>query len=114
MLAKILKSNLPPDTKPLGTTQYLILTAVNQLSPLASAPTIQAEFKSSYGREITMGQIYATLDRAEASGLVSSAIVEPTPVRGGRRKRVFSLEEKGLRRLQVTKSLLTMQGAVTA
>ena len=100
-------------TKILGASQFLIFSAVEHLQPNASAPSIQSELKTKFGREMTMGQIYSTLDRAELSGLVSSAVIGPNPTRGGRRKRVFSLEEKGLRRLQITKSIFN-KGAVMA
>ena len=46
------------------------------------------------------GAVYATLDRMEDKGLVSSWLSDPTPERGGRAKRFFRLEEAGRRALR--------------
>ena len=39
--------------------------------------------------------VYTTLDRLEKKGLVTSWVGEPTPERGGRRKRFYRLEPAG-------------------
>jgi DNA-binding PadR family transcriptional regulator len=42
------------------------------------------------------GTLYPTLDRLEGKGLLTSRLGEPTPDRGGRAKRYFSLTPEGL------------------
>ena len=44
--------------------------------------------------------VYATLDRLEDKGLVSSWLSDPTPERGGRSKRYYKLEVDGERALR--------------
>jgi DNA-binding PadR family transcriptional regulator len=40
--------------------------------------------------------LYTTLDRLEDKGLVTSRFGEPTPQRGGRSKRFFTVTAKGV------------------
>jgi DNA-binding PadR family transcriptional regulator len=47
------------------------------------------------GRSISIGAVYKALGRLEARGQVSSEVGEPTPERGGRGKRLYSIEPKG-------------------
>ena len=47
-----------------------------------------------------MGAVYKALDRLEDKGLVASRIGEPTPERGGRRKKHFRLSAAGQRALR--------------
>ena len=46
------------------------------------------------------GALYATLDRLEDKGLVTSWLSDPTPERGGRSKRHYRLESSGERALR--------------
>jgi PadR family transcriptional regulator, regulatory protein PadR len=45
---------------------------------------------------VSIGAIYATLDRLERKGYVKSALGDPTPERGGRSKRYFRVTAKGV------------------
>src|SRR2546430_6001139 len=47
-------------------------------------------------REVSIGAIYATLDRLEAKGYVQSRPGDPTPERGGRSKRFFRVTAPGV------------------
>jgi DNA-binding PadR family transcriptional regulator len=44
-----------------------------------------------------MGAVYAALERLEQKGLVRSALGDPTPERGGKRKRLFAITPAGVR-----------------
>ena len=44
---------------------------------------------------MSLGAVYKTLERLEAKGYVSSVMGEPTPERGGRRKKFFAIEPAG-------------------
>ncbi len=46
--------------------------------------------------------MYTVLDRLESRGLVASFIGEPTPQRGGRRKKYYYMERKGAELLHHT------------
>ena len=58
---------------------------------------IAEEIERTGGRRAALGAIYAALDRLERNGLVSSVLGEPTPERGGRAKRFFTVTPQGLR-----------------
>ena len=58
------------------------------------------EIETRTGRTISAGAVYTTLERLEARGFVSSWFGDPTPARGGRRKRHFRVEPDGQRALR--------------
>jgi DNA-binding PadR family transcriptional regulator len=51
-------------------------------------------------RSISLGAIYATLDRLEDKRLITSWLSDPTPERGGRSKRHYRLQPTGERALR--------------
>jgi DNA-binding PadR family transcriptional regulator len=65
---------------------------------------ILKEVEHRLERPVTAGAVYATLDRLEAKGLVSSALGPGTPVRGGRPKRHYWIEAEGLRALNAVRT----------
>jgi DNA-binding PadR family transcriptional regulator len=44
---------------------------------------------------VSAGAVYTTLERLEARGLVSSSWGDPTPERGGKRKRHYRIRPAG-------------------
>ncbi len=64
--------------------------------------TVRREIEERTGRSISIGAIYATLERLETKGYVSSFTGDPTPERGGRAKRFFRLEPSGEEALRVS------------
>lgn len=85
----------------LGQFEQLVLTAILVLEENAYGVTIHAEVETlSAPRQAALGAVYATLDRLEDKGLVSSLLSDPTPERGGRAKRYYRLEEPGLQALR--------------
>ena len=70
---------------------------------------VRREIEDRTGRNISIGAVYATLERLEKKGYVSSSTGEPTPQRGGRAKRLFRIEGSGKRALQISeKTILSM------
>jgi DNA-binding PadR family transcriptional regulator len=67
---------------------------------------VRREIEERTGRNISIGAVYATLERLEAKGYVSSCTGEPTPQRGGRAKRLFHLEAAGKRALQISEQTI--------
>ncbi|HZP48643.1 MAG TPA: helix-turn-helix transcriptional regulator [Vicinamibacterales bacterium] len=61
------------------------------------------EVQQRLDREVAAGAVYATLDRLERKGLVSSHLAAGTSVRGGRPKRHYTVEPKGLRALHASR-----------
>jgi DNA-binding PadR family transcriptional regulator len=68
--------------------------------------TVRREIEERTGRELSIGAVYATLERLEAKGYVSSSVGEPTPERGGRAKRLFRPEAQGQRALRSTQDAM--------
>ena len=85
----------------------MILLAVVRLGDDAYGVPIASELVSLTGREVSIGSIYAALDRLAEKSLVSSILGEPTPERGGRAKRYFRVTELGLQSLKMTRAALT-------
>ena len=50
-------------------------------------------------RDVSLGAVYKTLERLEDKGLVASRIGDPTPERGGRRKKHYRVLAAGQRAL---------------
>jgi DNA-binding PadR family transcriptional regulator len=55
-------------------------------------------------RGVSAGAVYATLERLEAKGLVSSRLAPGTAIRGGRARRYFTPCAAGIRALNDAKS----------
>lgn len=79
----------------LGEFEELVLLCVRQLGEQANGVEIQRILAEQAGRDVTFGAIYAALDRTQRKGLTDSWLGDPTPVRGGRRKRHYGLTTEG-------------------
>ena len=91
---------MPPSSS-LGQFEQLVLTAILGLSDKAYGVTIHVEVEAlSAPRTAVLGAVYATLDRLEDKGLISSWLSDPTPERGGRSKRHYRLTAAGERALR--------------
>ncbi len=84
-----------------------MILAILRLGEDAYGVPICREIEEQGGREIAVGSVYAALERLEEKGLVSSAIGAPTPERGGRAKKYFSVTAKGLREVREAHRTLT-------
>jgi len=80
----------------LGEFEHIVVLALLRLSGRAYGVTVRQEIEARIGREVSIGAIYATLDRLEAKGYVKSQLGDPTPERGGRSKRFFHVTAKGI------------------
>ena len=76
--------------------EELVLLSVLIASPDAYGAALQEVLAEEAGREVSLGAIYTALDRLDRKGLVISQLGEPTPVRGGKRKRHYDLTPEGL------------------
>ena len=79
----------------LGSLEHIVLLALVRLKANAYGMTVRREIENRTGRNISIGAVYATLERLEAKGYVSSLVGEPTAERGGRAKRLFRIEADG-------------------
>ena len=80
----------------LGEFEQIVLLAILRLGDNAYGVTIGAEITACTRREPTPDALYTTLERLEDKGLVTSRMGDATPQRGGRAKRYFVLNSKGL------------------
>jgi DNA-binding PadR family transcriptional regulator len=90
----------------LGEFEQIVLLAVLRLGEDAYGVPIRSEIERRTGRSLTVGALYRTLDRLENKGFVSSRFSDPTPERGGRSKRYFSVRPLGLRALRASRDAL--------
>jgi DNA-binding PadR family transcriptional regulator len=84
----------------LGELEQVVLLSVMRVGDEAYGVPILAEIERETGRELTLATVYKTLSRLEEKGLVVSRTGEPTPARGGRRKRYYALSADGRRALR--------------
>ena len=85
--------------------EELVLLSVRMAGEQASGATIQQVLDDEAGRAVSLGAIYTALDRLARKGLVESWLGEPTPVRGGRRKRHYRLTPSGIRELTTIREI---------
>jgi len=90
----------------LGSLEHIILLALVRVDGDAHGMIVRREIEERTGRNISIGAVYATLERLEAKGYVSSFTGEPTAQRGGRAKRLFRVEAAGKRALQVSEQTI--------
>ncbi len=81
----------------IGEFEELTLLAVLTLDEAAYGVAVQDVIESQTGREVTLGAVYAALERMERKGLLRSALAPSTGERGGKRRRLFTVTAEGFR-----------------
>src|SRR5262245_35235982 len=89
----------------IGEFEELVLLTIQGLGEDAYGVSIKTRLDRETRREISLGAVYAALDRLEAKGLVDSAMAPGTAVRGGRSRRAFAITADGRRTLRYLRSL---------
>jgi len=84
-----------PPTPILGEFEQILLLALLRLEPEAYGASIRHEIEARTGRLVLLSSVYTTLDRLERKELVSHWMGDPTPERGGRRKKFYRLLPTG-------------------
>jgi PadR family transcriptional regulator len=90
----------------LGGFEHVVMLALLRLHKQAYGVTVRQEIERRTGREVSIGAIYATLDRLETKGCVTSRVGDPTPERGGRAKRFFTVTTRGIAAVNRTHDVL--------
>jgi DNA-binding PadR family transcriptional regulator len=88
----------------LGQFEQAVLVALMHLGKDAYGRAILNEVQERLRREVSAGAVYATLERLEAKGLVSSSLAPGTAIRGGRARRYFAPTASGVRALRDAKT----------
>ena len=91
----------------LGEFELLVMLAIVRLRDGAYGVPIARMIEEETGREAAMGSVYATLERLEEKGFVSSRLGDATPERGGKAKRYFFPTGQGIARIRETRQALT-------
>ncbi|MGE0042635.1 MAG: PadR family transcriptional regulator [Vicinamibacterales bacterium] len=90
----------------LGEFEYAVILAVLHVDTDAYAVPIRALLEARTGRPVARGALYTGLERLEAKGCLRSRMGDPTPERGGRARRYFSVTPLGLKALRATHAAL--------
>lgn len=93
------------DKKSLGHFEEPVLLTIQYLGDEAYGASIRREVERALGRSISIGALYATLDRLERKGLISSRHVEGNKERDNRPKRYFKIERSGVHALDEARLL---------
>ena len=81
-----------------------LVRPVTRLGKEAYGRAILTEVQHRLGRDVAAGAVYATLDRLEQKGLISSELDAGTAVRAGRPRRCYAIEPAGVRALNDAKA----------
>lgn len=97
----------------LGEFEQLLLLALFTAGDERYGVEIRRAIEARARRTVSPGALYTALDRLERRGLVSSRLGEPTPQRGGKRKRYYRIEPAGVKLLRESqRALARMAGNV--
>lgn len=89
----------------LGSFEEMVLLAVLHQGEGAYGVSIRRELAGRSGSDVTMGAVYATLDRLEGKGFVSVRDGESHEARRGRPRRYYTLLPAGVTALQETRRI---------
>ncbi|MES1196228.1 MAG: PadR family transcriptional regulator, partial [Steroidobacter sp.] len=81
----------------LGHLELMILLAIMRSGSKAYGVVISREIEDKTGRNVSLGSVYAALERLENKKLVVSTIGEPSAERGGKARTYFKLTAAGLK-----------------
>ena len=95
-----------PVRSQLGEFELIVLLALLRAGENAYGVPIARVIEESTGREVSVGSVYAALERLQQKGMVSSSLGDPTPERGGRAKRYFRVTKAGLQQVRKTQKTL--------
>ena len=90
----------------LGEFEQIVLLTVARLGDGAYGVGIRQEIEERVGRPVAIGSVYAALDRMERKGYLTSTVGDPSPVRGGRAKRFYRLQQAGAEALTKSRAVL--------
>jgi PadR family transcriptional regulator, regulatory protein PadR len=89
----------------LGEFEELVLLTIAVLVNDAYSVGICDQLEKHTGRAVKLGVVHAVLNRLEDKGYVKSSLGEATNVRGGKRKRYYSITSAGKASLLKAKEL---------
>jgi PadR family transcriptional regulator PadR len=91
----------------LGEFEEVVLLIVAMLDGNAYGVNITHEIVQQTNRSVRLNQVHASLHRLEDKGMINSKMGDPTPERGGRRKRIFTITAYGQQTLYDIRAVRT-------
>lgn len=89
----------------LGAFEELVLLTVGVLQDNAYGVTIKMELEAQMKKSISLGALYAALQRLEEKGWVDSRVGGITEKQGGRRKQYYDITREGVLALEEVRSM---------
>ena len=89
----------------LGAFEEIVLLTIGALDDNAYGVTIKYELEASLDKSISIGALYAALQRLEEKGWVQSRVGGITEKRGGRRKQYYDITKEGVKALEAVRSM---------
>ncbi len=89
----------------LGEFEELVLMVVGILYDEAYGVAIKEEILKQAKRRVSLSSVHAVLNRLEKKGFLNSRMGLPTQVRGGKRKRLFTITSEGAKALEYSVNL---------
>ncbi|KYG80215.1 PadR family transcriptional regulator [Roseivirga echinicomitans] len=87
-----------------GEFEEMVLLTICVLDNSAYAFSIKTEVEARTNRKLNISAIHTTLYRMEDKGLLTSEMGESNSIRGGKRKRMFSVTPFGIKSLSEIKA----------
>jgi PadR family transcriptional regulator PadR len=78
-----------------GEFEQLVLMALVRLGNGAYGASIRREIRERTGRDAAIGTVYMALARLEAKKMIVSYVGNPSPERGGRRRKHYLIHSEG-------------------
>jgi DNA-binding PadR family transcriptional regulator len=103
---------MPPES--LAEFELLVMLAALRLGrDEAYTVSISNDISSRTGRSVRRANVYTTLQRLEKKGFVSTRLGDPRPERGGRPRRLVTVEPSGVTAVRATaQSIRSMIGGL--
>lgn len=89
----------------LGEFEEIVLLAAGILHGSAYGVSIRQEIEDQTGRNVNIGAVHTALHRLEAKGYLTSRFGDAEEVRGGKRKRLFTLTPAGIHALREAQTI---------
>ena len=89
----------------LGELEELVLLTILSEDNKTHGVIIQEKLKEDLNRRTSRGSLHTLLSRLEAKNYLVSELGDPSPTRGGKSKKLFSVTSAGKEALSIAKSM---------
>ncbi len=89
----------------LGEFEEIVLLVVGVFNGEAYGVNVKRRLIEQLNRKITLSAVHSALHRLERKGFVRSELSEASNVRGGKRKRLFTITTEGSQALEMARQI---------